>query len=48
MRRDWAFWLSALTLGAILVSAVFAERLRDRRRPPGLRGSAAAGSAVHE
>ena len=27
MRRDWAFWLSAVALGVILISAVFAERL---------------------
>ena len=27
MRRDLAFWLSALALGVILISAVFAERL---------------------
>ena len=48
MRRDWAFWLSALALGAILVSAVFAERLAPygpneqdilkRLQPPGVSG----------
>ena len=27
MRRDWAFWLSAVTLGVIVASAIFAERL---------------------
>jgi len=48
MRRDLAFWLSAVALGVILISAVFAERLAPygpneqdilkRLQPPGVPG----------